>query len=141
MEGVVLGERPWRSRPGAPSVGPMELILPLRFMKLLGVLVLVAGTVGATLPADVPLAARRRFAFAVAGPGFGLTWVVGILLAWQLGHALLSTWVVASLALSLLSLQGVLYVAGKEGRAGLRPALVAWLPLVATLALMVWRPA
>ncbi|MEO0325292.1 MAG: hypothetical protein AAF447_20210 [Myxococcota bacterium] len=119
----------------------MEIILPLRFVKLLAVLMLVAGTVGATLPGEMPLAARRRFAFAFAGPGFGLTWITGIVLAWQLGHALLSTWVVTSLALSLLSLQGVLYVAGKDGRAGLRPALLAWLPLVATLALMVWRPA
>ncbi|MEM1416790.1 MAG: hypothetical protein AAGH15_17975 [Myxococcota bacterium] len=116
-------------------------ILALRFVKLAGVLLLAAGTLGATLPGPLPLAARRRFAFVLAGPGFGLTWLAGFVLAWRLGHALLSTWVLASLGLSLLSLQGVLYVAGKEGRAGTTPLLVAWLPLFAVLALMVWRPA
>lgn len=115
-------------------------MLWLRFLKLVGVLALTAGTLGAVMPGDLSLRARRRFAFFVAGPGLLMTWGLGFALAVLLRLPLLSTWIVGSLALSLLSLQAVLYCAGREGRAGWAPLLVAVLPLLGALALMVWRP-
>ncbi len=115
-------------------------MLWLRFLKLVGVLALAAGTVGAVFPGDVPLKVRRRFAFLLVGPGLLLSWGLGFALAVRLRLPLLSTWVVGSLGLSLLSLQAVLYCAGREGRAGWAPGLLAVLTLLGTVALMVWRP-
>jgi hypothetical protein len=43
--------------------------------------------------------------------------------------------------LSFLSLQGVLFAVGKDGRRTVPTALVVLLPLLGTLALMVWKPA
>lgn len=114
-------------------------MLWLRFAKLLGVLVLVAGTVAAVFP-GLEGRARRRLAYLVAGPGFGMTWIAGLLLVHWRGYSMLSTWVVVSLAASLVSLQGVLYAAGRE-RTSLTVGAVAILPLVLVLAMMVWRPA
>jgi len=114
-------------------------VLWLRFAKLLGVLVLAAGTVAAVFP-GLDGRIRKRFAYLVAGPGFGATWIAGLLLVHWRGYSMLSTWVVASLAASLLSLQGVLFAAGRE-RTSLTIATVTLLPLVVVLALMVWRPA
>ncbi|MCB9612054.1 MAG: hypothetical protein H6722_06315 [Sandaracinus sp.] len=116
-------------------------MLVLRFVKIVGVLVLVAGTLGAVLPVQMPLAARRRFAFAVAGPGLLVTWTAGFLLAYFAGHRLWSTWVVASMAISLISIQGVLYSAGRDGRASGKVAAFTLLTVLAIVALMVWRPA
>jgi len=117
----------------------MSWLLLLRFAKLLAVLVLFAGSVGAVMPA--PLEVRRRFAHRLAGPGFGATWALGILLTWARSISLLSTWLLLSFALSLVSLHGVLYAVGKEGRRTRRAVALVVLPLVATLALMVFRPA
>lgn len=114
-------------------------MLWLRFAKLLGVLILAAGTLAAVFP-GVTGNARKRFAYLVAGPGFGVTWIAGLLLVHWRGHSMLSTWVVASLAGSLISLQGVLYAAGRE-RTSPTIAAVALVPLVIVLALMIWRPA
>jgi hypothetical protein len=111
----------------------------LRFLKVLAVAALFAGTIGAFVPRD--LADRRRFAYWVAGPAFGATWFAGLGLTQALSYDLLSAWIVAALVLSLFSLQVVLYAVGKEGRRGPIAAVLALAPLVATVALMVWRPA
>ena len=116
-------------------------MLWLRLLKFVGLGLLFAGTVSVVVPFDMPQATRRKLAFAVAGPGFLFTWAAGLLLAGLAGHSFLSTWILASLALSLLSIQGVIYAASREGRAGWGPSLVALGPLLATLALMIWRPA
>lgn len=113
-------------------------VLWLRFAKLLGVLILVAGTAAAVFP-GISGSARKRLAYLVAGPGFGLTWIAGLLLVHWRGHSMLSTWVVGSLAGSLISLQGVLYAAGRE-RTSFTVAAIALVPLVVVLALMIWRP-
>jgi 4-amino-4-deoxy-L-arabinose transferase-like glycosyltransferase len=116
-------------------------VLVLRFVKIVGVLLLVAGTLGAVLPSAMPLATRRRFAFAVAAPGLLVTWTAGFLLAYFAGHRLWSTWVVLSMFLSLVSIQGVLYSAGRDGRASWRVVLFTLSTLLGIVALMVWRPA
>ena len=113
-------------------------MLALRFVKLLAVLVYVAGTVGAVFP-GLDGAARKRLAYFVAGPGFGATWIAGLWLAHWRGHTMLSWWIGGSLFLSLVSLQAPLFAAGRERTSGAIVAL-ALLPLVAVLALMVWRP-
>lgn len=116
-------------------------MLWLRLVKLVGVLLLVAGSLATVLPLEMPQRTRRRFAFAVAAPGLLLTWVFGFLLAYVMGHRLFSVWIVSSMALSLLSLQGVLYAAGKEGRAGPKVAAFTLGTLLAIAALMIWKPA
>ena len=116
-------------------------MLWLRLLKFIGVGLLFAGTVSVVLPFDMPQATRRKLAFSLVAPGFFATWGAGLALAGLAGHSLMSTWILASFALSILSIQGVIYAAAREGRAGVGASIVALLPLVATLALMVWRPA
>ena len=116
----------------------MDLYPALRFVKVLAVAMLFTGSVGAVLARD--LADRRRFAFTLAGPGLGLAWAVGFGLASVTQVSLLSWWILGAFALSLFSLQVVLYAVGKEGRRTVTVAALVVLPLVATVALMVWRP-
>jgi hypothetical protein len=112
--------------------------LLLHFVKILAVAVLFAGTVGAVLARD--LGDRRRFAYALAGPGFGATWARGFGLAAALEVSLLSTWVLGAMVLSFVSLQVVLFAVGKEGRRTTLVASLAIAPLVGAVALMVWKP-
>jgi hypothetical protein len=106
--------------------------------KLLGVATLFAGTLGSFVARD--LADRRRFAYALAGPGFGVTWACGFGLAALEERSLLSTFILLAMVLSLASLQVVLYSVGKEGRRSALVALLAIAPLVITVALMVTKP-
>lgn len=112
-----------------------ELLL---IAKLLGVVTLFAGTIGSVLARDS--ADRRRFAYGLAGPGFGATWACGFGLAALKEVSLLSTFVLLAMVLSLASLQVVLYGVGKEGRRTPLVALLAIAPLVVTVALMVLKP-
>ena len=114
-------------------------MLPLlRFLKLLAVAGLFTGSVGAVLPRD--LADRQRFAYAIAGPCFGVAWLCGFGLAVQEEQPLLQSWILGGLVLSFFSLQAVLFAVGKEGRRGPGVAVAILAPLVATVGLMVWRP-
>jgi hypothetical protein len=116
----------------------LALIPLLRVIKLLSVAVLFAGTIGAFLPRD--LRDRRVFAYALAGPGFGLAWATGFALGALEDLPLLSGWVIGGMACSLFSLQVVLFAVGKEGRRSAVAVSMALVPLVATVALMVYRP-
>jgi hypothetical protein len=116
----------------------MDLYPLLKFVKLLAVAALFAGSIGAVLAED--LGDRRRFAYALAGPGFAVTLGTGFGLAWVTQVSLLSWWILGALGLSLVSLQGVLYAVGKDGRRGAGIAAFILLPLIATVALMVWKP-
>jgi hypothetical protein len=110
----------------------------LRVLKILAVAALFSGTLGAFLPRD--LRDRRLAAYALCGPAFGVTWACGFGLAWVEEVSLVSTWVIASMALSLFSLQVVLFAVGKEGRRTPLLAALAVAPLASTVALMVYRP-
>jgi hypothetical protein len=116
----------------------MDLYPLLRFAKVLAVAALFTGSIGAIVAKSIE--DRRRFAYWLAGPGFGATWAAGFGLASVTSTSLLSLWILSAFALSMLSLQFVLYTVGKEGRRG--PFVAAFIvgPLVATVALMVWRP-
>jgi hypothetical protein len=114
------------------------VILLLRFFKVLAVALLFAGTTGAVLARD--LRDRRLCAYALAGPGFGAAWGCGFGLAAAMELPLLSTWVVGAMVLSFFSLQVVLFAVGKEGRRTPLVASLALAPLIATVALMVWKP-
>lgn len=114
------------------------LFLYLKLAKLLAVSVLFAGTIGTFLPRD--FAERRRFAYLLAGPGFGATWIVGFALLVERTASFLSTWVLGGMALSFFSLNVVLWSAGREGRRSAIAATLALGSLVATAALMIWRP-
>ena len=121
-----------------PGTLPLDTLLALRFFKLAAAMILCAGTIGAFLPRD--LEDRRRAAYFVAGPGFGLSWALGLVLAWARGHSPLSPWILGALVLSLVSINVVLWSTGKDGRRSVGAAAVALTTLAATLALMVWQP-
>ena len=102
------------------------MLLTLRFLKLLSVMVTIAGVV--------------RAALVLFAPGLGATWTLGFLLAQMEDVSLLAPWVLAALVLSFTSLQVVLFSVARDGRRNSVTATLALAPLVATIALMVWRP-
>lgn len=114
------------------------MYLWLHLAKLLAVCALVTGSVGAVLARD--LGDRRRFAFALAAPGFGASWLLGFLLAWTVPYSLISTWILVGIALSFFSFQVVLYAVGKDGRRTPLTAALIVAPLLATIGLMVFKP-
>lgn len=114
------------------------MYLLLKFLKILAAAMLFTGTTGAVLARD--LEDRRRFAYWLAGPGMGLSWLLGFVLGWSMQLSLFAFWVVAAIFLSLFSLQVVLFSVGREGRRGPLVAALALLPLVACVALMLWKP-
>ena len=116
----------------------MDLYAALRFVKVLAVATLFTGSIGSVLARA--LDDRRRFAYALAGPGFALTWAAGFALAGVTSTSLLSWWILGAMVLSLFSLQVVLFSVGKDGRRNAVTAALILAPLVATVALMVWRP-
>lgn len=117
---------------------PIELLVLLRFLKVVSVLALAAGTVGAFLPRA--LEDRQRAAYWLAGPGLLFTWGLGVVIAWDRGVSLLAAWIVGAIALSLVSLQVVLWTVGREGRRTPTAAAIAIGTLLGALALMVWKP-
>ncbi|MFO0680081.1 MAG: hypothetical protein U0169_26400 [Polyangiaceae bacterium] len=128
--------RTWST--GESAVAVPWLLLALRFVKVISVSTFVAGVVGSFLPTS--LADRQRFAYAIAGPGFGASWVTGFVLAGVTSTSFLSTWILGGLTCSFVTLQVVLFSVGKDGRRSPTIAFAALLPLVATIALMVFRP-
>src|SRR5262245_36183670 len=108
----------------------------LRFAKLLAVLALASGTIGAFVPKD--LEDRQRAAYGLAGPGFVVSWLVGVLVAWVAQTSLLEPWILGSIATSAFSINVVLWSTGKEGRRTPLAAALAVVSLLASLALMVW---
>ncbi len=116
----------------------LTLVTWVRFAKILAVLMLVSGTVGAACSA--PLETRRFFAYRIAGPGLGLTWAFGFVLAYLTGQPLVSAFVITALVLSIVSQHGTLYLAGREDRRTKRAIATALVPLVLATWLMVLRP-
>lgn len=110
----------------------------LHTIKLLAMATLVTGTLGTFVSPDV--VAARRFAYFLAGPAFGLCWILGFILTAQTGASLLTTWVLGAMALSFTSLQVVLFCVGQEGRRGLGAAATALSLLAGTIVLMVFKP-
>lgn len=117
---------------------PIEALVALRFLKLIGVALLAAGTIGAFVPRA--LEDRQRFAYPIAGGGFGLTWLAGVFMAFGGGVSLFAGWIVGAVVTSLASINVVLWSVGVDGRRSLGAASVAIALLVASLALMVWKP-
>jgi hypothetical protein len=114
------------------------MVLLLRFLKVLAVAGVFTGSVGAFLPRD--LRDRQRFGYLVAGPSYAVAWLCGFGLVGAEQLPFLQTWILGGLALSFFSLQAVLFAVGKEGRRGTGVAVAIVAPLVATVALMVWKP-
>lgn len=113
-------------------------VIWLRLVKLLAVAALSAGTVGAFLPRA--LEDRRRAAYALVGPGFGLSWFCGFLMTWAQERSLLSFWLIGGALVSIFSLNVVLWSVGKDGRRGPIAAALAIGSLALTIALMTLRP-
>ncbi len=110
----------------------------LQTLKLLAVIGLFVGTAGVFMTRDYDT--QQRAAFALAGPCFGVTWLLGFVLAWARNISALTPWIVSVMVLSIVSMNAVLYVAGRPGRANRTTATVALLPLVVCVVLMIYRP-
>ena len=109
----------------------------VRLAKLLAVAALFGGAVATVLPSAQE--DRRRAAYLVYGPAFGAVWVFGFLLVALSERSFFEPFILAGMGLSLVSLQGVLYIAGRPGRRTLLASTVALLPLVIALVWMVLR--
>jgi hypothetical protein len=122
----------------ASALYDAPVLLALRFVKLLCVFAAFAGAVGAFLPED--LVARRRAAFWLGIPGIACAWAFGFFLAAEQAVPLLQGWVLGAMVLSFFSLQVLLWSVAKDGRRSPTAATFALVPLLATVALMVFRP-
>lgn len=120
----------------ARAVVPLTL---LRLGKLLAVALFTAGSLACLLP-SLTLEQRRVFAYRWAGAGFGLTFILGVLLAASAGHSLLAPFVLGGMATSIVAINGVLYVAGAEGRSTPASRGLVVCALLLAYALMVIRP-
>jgi len=107
-------------------------------VKLLAVIGLFVGTSGVFFADDHQR--QQRAAFWLAGPSLGVTWVLGFVLAWARNISTLTPWIVGAMLLSLISINAVLYTAGKPGRVTKTTTLVAIVPLILSVALMIYRP-
>lgn len=120
-----------------PSL-PLWAFPLLQTLKLLAVIGLFVGTAGVFMTGEHH--AQQRAAFALAGPSFGITWLLGFVLTWARNISALTPWIVGAMLLSIVSINAVLYVAGRPGRANRTTATMALLPLALCVVLMVYRP-
>lgn len=120
-----------------PSL-PLWAFPLLQCVKLLAVIGLFVGTSGVFFTDDHQR--QQRAAFWLAGPALGVTWVVGFVLAWARNISTLTPWIVGAMLLSLISINAVLYTAGRPGRVSKTTTACAILPLVCSVALMIYRP-
>lgn len=114
------------------------MLLALRFVKLLAVAALFGGALLTVIAKDQPT--RRTGAFAIALPGLGAAWITGFVMAQIEGVSLLSGWILGGLGLSFFASQALLFTAAKPERRSLGAGLAVVVPLVLTVALMVFRP-
>jgi hypothetical protein len=114
------------------------LALSLRFAKLCFAALFASGVIGTLVSDDA--ATRRRSAYLLAGPGFGGSWALGFVLTPLSGASYLAPFVLAGMLTSMVALHIALYRAGKPGRGGRTSVLVGALALLATFALMTFRP-
>ena len=116
----------------------MLTYLLIRFAKFAGVLAFAGGAIGALVAPD--LATRKTLVHRVASPGLLAVWGFGLLLAFRLGRPWSELWILGAFATSFV-LQGLLtWRAARVEHGGPGPAAVALALLVASLALMIWRP-
>lgn len=113
-----------------------RLLLLAKFAGVLG----YAGGLVAAFVASSP-DERRRAVHGVASPALLLTWLAGYGASAQLGASLLEPWLAGSLVLSFASQLALVVGPGRTPpRAGRGAFAAAALPLVAVLALMIWKP-
>lgn len=113
--------------------------LVLRFLKFVGVAVFFAGVVGTFRATDREQ--RRRWAEGHAAPGYVLTWVMGLGLASTTGATLAQTWIVLGVLAGSLSVLATLAQAHMTAQKSKPLSALASLAFIASLAVMVWKPA
>lgn len=116
----------------------MSLLVWVRFAKVLAVCLYAAGAIGTCAASSQ--ADHRFFAYGLAGPGLGLCWTVGFVLSYLTRQPMVSAFVLTALVLSLPTLHGVLYLAGREGRRTPATVALTLAPIALTIALMILRP-
>ncbi|HLV20855.1 MAG TPA: hypothetical protein VKZ49_08230 [Polyangiaceae bacterium] len=113
----------------------MVIYFLVRFAKFVAVAVLFTGTIGTLFAKEQP--ERDRFALGLALPGWVLTSGIGIGLASVTGTSLLAGWILSAMGLSTASILLLLFYGSR--RRGVLPVVVCLAPLLASLAMMVFR--
>lgn len=113
-------------------------MLTLRFAKLCFAALFAAGVLGTLISTEPET--RRRAAYFLAGPGFGGSWGLGFVLLPVTGASYLAPFALLGMVTSMTALHVALFRAGKAGRGGKTSAWVGALALLATFALMTFRP-
>jgi hypothetical protein len=114
------------------------LYLLLKTLKVLTVMAYAGGALGAVFSSVHE--DRERFVYRLCGPGFALIWALGLSLTYVSDVVVLSTWILGSATASIVSLNALLYLAGKPGRNGTLAKLLALGPIALAVILMVLRP-
>lgn len=104
---------------------------------MLAVLAYAGGLVGRFLATDPAM--QKRAVHAIASPAIVVVWISGLGLCEVTSVPFSEAWVIAGMALSLLSLMALIYSVARpvSTRAGLAAAAI---PVVITLVLMLYRP-
>jgi hypothetical protein len=111
-----------------------RLVLVLKFV---GVLLYAGGLIASFVASS--LAERRRAVHAVASPGLLLTWIAGYLLTLEQQIPLTEAWTLGGLFCSLASQLALVNSVSRDRRTP-GAFLAAFVPLLAVLVLMVFRP-
>ena len=116
----------------------IEILLVIRLVKMIGVLALASGTVGAFVPRA--LEDRKRAAYFLAAPGLAVTWGAGLALALGMHYSPVVPWIAIAAVSSTISANVVLHAVAREGRRSVPAASLAIAGVLVALALMVLRP-
>jgi hypothetical protein len=115
-----------------------EVIVLLRFVKLLAVCALVSGTIGAYAPRA--LDDRKRAAYLLAAPGLAAAWGTGLAMALGTHLSPVAPWIAGAAIASTIAINVVLWSVAKDGRRSWLAASTSVAGLVIAVALMVFRP-
>lgn len=116
----------------------VEVILALRFVKLLAVAALAAGTLGAFFPRA--LDDRKRAAYWLAAPGLAVAWGTGLAMALGRHISPTSTWIAGTAIASTIAVNVVLWSVAKDGRRSWIAGGASVTGFLVAIALMVFRP-
>jgi hypothetical protein len=111
-----------------------QCVLVLKFLSVMG---FAGGAIGVFLATEDD--ARKRAVHRIASPSLLLVWLLGYALLMIHGWPLFELWVVSSVVLSVIT-NGVLSYCAARSKAGPMELFCTIVPLVAIVALMVFKP-
>jgi len=110
----------------------------IQMAKYAGVLLFVGGAIAAFVARE--LEARRVAVHKVGSPGLLLTWAGGYLLSRELDWPFFEPWLLGAFITTVLAQVVLTWSVAREDRRSRGAGIAVALLVVATLALMVWKP-